>query len=265
MRIVTMPSGLTLHSVDACHVARPRPSVLCVHGMFGGAWQFDDWLPLLADRGYEVRALNLRGHHGSRPVPNLGKVSMRDFLDDALEVARALGDPVVLGHSMGGLIAQKMAEAGAVRAAVLLCAGPPRGILATSLTLIGRQLKHLPAMLGSRPLYFDRSDADWLMFNRTPKPMADAIFERLVPESGTAGREMSFGSVAVDQTRVQCPILSVTSSDDRFLVPRIGRALAKKYAAEQFVANGNAHMVISEPGWEKVAARVLDWLDRVVV
>jgi len=34
-----------------------------------------------------------------------------------------------------------MAEAGAVRATVLLCATPPRGVLATSPTLIGRQLK----------------------------------------------------------------------------------------------------------------------------
>ena len=238
MRTVTTSSGLTLHSVDARRGGRPRPPVLCVHGMFGGAWQFDGWLPLLAERGYEAQALNLRGHHGSRPVADLGKVSIRDFVDDALEVARALGNPVVLGHSMGGLIAQKMAEAGAVHAAVLLCAAPPRGILVTSLTLIGRQLKHLPEMLGSRPLIIDRSDADWLMFNRTPTAEADAIFERLVPESGSAGREMSLGAIAVDQTSVQCPVLSVTSSDDRFVVPRIGRALALKYAAEQFVALG---------------------------
>jgi pimeloyl-ACP methyl ester carboxylesterase len=232
--------------------------------MFGGAWQFDGWLPLLADRGYEAHALNLRGHHGSRPVADLGRVSVRDFVDDALEVARTLSEPVVLGHSMGGLIAQKMAEAGAVRAAVLLCAASPRWILATSPTLIGRQLKHLPDILGSRPIHPDRSDADWLMFNRTPAAEADAIFERLVPESGMAGREMTFGAVAVDQRRVRCPIFSVTSSEDRFVVPRIARALANKYAAEQFVAYGNAHLVISEPGWEKVAARVLDWLDRVV-
>jgi pimeloyl-ACP methyl ester carboxylesterase len=166
---------------------------------------------------------------------------------------------------MGGLIAQKMAEVGAVRAAVLLCAAPPRGILVTSLKLIGLQLKHLPQMLWSHPIDPDRSEANWLVFNRTPAAEADAIFERLVPESGTAGREISLGAVAVDQTRVQCPVLSVTSSEDRFVVPRIGRALAKKYAADHFVVDGNAHLLISEPGWEKVAARVLDWLDRVAV
>ena len=264
MRKVTMPSGLTLLSVDAKKGARARPPVLCVHGMFGGAWQFEGWLPLLAARGYEAQALDLRGHQASRPVSDVGRLSVRDYVDDALEVARALGKPVIIGHSMGGLIAQKVAESGAVRAAVLLCAAPPRGIIVTSPSLIGRQLKHLPNMLRSRPLVASRSDADWLMFNRTPRAEADAAFARLVPESGTAGREMSFGLIAVAAERVTCPVLSVTASDDRFVVPRIGRALARKYRADPLVAEGHGHLVISEPGFEKVAARVIDWLDKVV-
>jgi pimeloyl-ACP methyl ester carboxylesterase len=259
-----MPSGLTLLSADARAGAKKRPPVLCVHGMFGGAWQFEGWLPLLAARGYEAQALDLRGHHGSRPVAALGKVSLRDFVDDALEVARALGHPVVVGHSMGGLITQKLAESGVARAIVLLCAAPPRGILVTSPTLIGRQLKYLPQMLGSHPIAPDRGDANWLMFNRTPSAEADAVFSRLVPESGRAGREMSFGVIKVDQTRVTCPVLSVTARDDRFVVPRIGRALARKYRADQIEAEAHGHLVISEPGWEKIAAQVLDWLDRVV-
>lgn len=263
MRKVTMPSGLTLLSADATKGATVRPPVLCVHGMFGGAWQFEGWLPLLAARGYEAQSLDLRGHHGSRPVPDLGRVSVRDYVDDALEAARALGNPIIIGHSMGGLIAQKVAEAGAVRAAVLLCAAPPRGILVTSAPLIGRQLKHMPNMLRSRPLVASRADSDWLMFNRTPRDQADAIFARLAPESGTAGREMSFGLIAVAEQRVTCPVLSVTASDDRFVVPRIGRALAKKYKAESLVADGHAHLAISEPGFEKIASTVIDWLDRV--
>jgi pimeloyl-ACP methyl ester carboxylesterase len=232
--------------------------------MFGGAWQFEGWLALLAERGYASQSLDLRGHHGSRPVAEVGRLSVRDYVDDALEVARSLGNPVIIGHSMGGLIAQKVAEAGAVRACVLLCAAPPRGIIVTSPSLIGRQLRHLPNMLRSRPLVASRSDADWLMYNRTPVAEADAIHGRLVPESGRAGREMSFGMIAVAPQRVTCPVLSVTASDDRFVVPRIGRALARKYQAESLIAEGHAHLVISEPGFAKIAARVIDWLDKTV-
>jgi pimeloyl-ACP methyl ester carboxylesterase len=264
VRTVTIANGLTMLVEDARPGGDPRPPVLCLHGMFGGAWQFERWLSMLAAHGYAAHALDLRGHHGSRPVSDLGRVSLRDFVDDALGAARALGDPIVIGHSMGGLITQKVAETGPARAAVLLCSAPPRGIIVTSLPLIGRQLKYVPEMLASRTIAADRSDCDWLMFNRTPPVEADAIFARLVPESGAAGREMSLGAIAVDARRVICPVLSVTASDDRFVVPRIGRALARKYHAEPLIAVEHGHLVLSEPGWERVAERVIDWMDRIV-
>jgi hypothetical protein len=48
------------------------------------------------------------------------------------------------------------------------------------------------------------------------------------------------------------------------VVPRIGRALAKKYGAAQIVAEGHAHLAISEPGYEKIAAQVIDWIEKIV-
>jgi hypothetical protein len=55
VRMMTMPSGLTLHCVDTRGNGPPRPPALCVHGMFAGAWHFDGWLSPLADRGYGAR------------------------------------------------------------------------------------------------------------------------------------------------------------------------------------------------------------------
>lgn len=99
-----------------------KPPVLLIQ-MFGSAWYWEGYQRCLADHGYESHAVNLRGHHGSRPVRDIGKVHLREYVDDALEVAHSLGNPIVIGHSMGGLIAQKVAEAGACRALVLM---PPR-------------------------------------------------------------------------------------------------------------------------------------------
>jgi len=83
--------------------------------------------------------LNLRGHHDSRPVADLGRVSVLDFVQDTLAVAKNLGAPVLMGHSMGGLIAQELAESRRP-CPVRLCSTPPRGIPVTSPMLIGRQL-----------------------------------------------------------------------------------------------------------------------------
>jgi non-heme chloroperoxidase len=247
-------------------VARPaepsrRPPVLLIHGMFGGAWQWEAYQALLARHGYESHAINLRGHHDSRPVPDIGRVPVSAYVDDALEVARRLERPFVIGHSMGGLIAQKVAEAGACRGAVLLAAAPPRWIPVVSWVLLKKQLKFAPDILMHRPLFPDRTDADELMFNRTPRDQADLFYTRLVPESGRAGFDISIGAVDVKASRVTAPVLVITGTDDRFVVPRVARALARKYGAPCREYSSFGHLIVTEPGWEGPAAEVVEWMN----
>lgn len=277
---ITLASGLTGTATTAVGLA--RDPVLFIHGMFGGAWQFAEWQRRFAALGHPSLAIDLRGHHGSRPVADIGHVSMVEYVDDAIAAARemaanpgqpagerahdavtalhAMGMPVVVGHSMGGLIAQKLAEAGVVSAAVLLCAGPPRGISVASVRLLIRQTRHAPAILFSRPLIPDRADAEALFLNHIPLAERDALLERMVPESGRAGRELSLGSVAVNARSVHCPVLSAGARDDRFLLPRIARAIARKYDCDYREYARHGHYIVGEPGWETVADDVASWI-----
>ena len=240
-----------------------KPPVLLVHGMFGGAWYWEDYQALLARHGYESYALNLRGHHGSRPVPDVGKISLRDYVADALEVARTLKNPIVIGHSMGGLIAQKLAENGVGGATVLMAAAPPRWIPVVSWLLLRKQVKYARALLLFEPLTPDRQDADALMFNRTPIADRDKFFPKLVPDSGKAGFQMSLGTIGVRESRVSAPVLVVTGLDDQFVVPRIARAIARKYKAPLKEYESFAHHIMSEPGWERPAGDVIEWLSKI--
>lgn len=238
-----------------------KPSVLLLHGMFGGAWMWEPYQSLLARHGYESHAVNLRGHHGSRPVPDVGKISVAGYVADALEVARTLRNPIVIGHSMGGLIAQKVAEQGSCRALVLIAAAPPRWIPALSAELARHLVKYVKELFLMQPLFPGRDAADALMFNRTPRAQADDEYARLVPESGRAGLEISFGAHAVHAPRITAPVLVVTGREDRFVVPRIARAIARKYRADIREYDNFAHHIINEPGWEAPAAEIVDWLD----
>jgi len=254
--------GDLIVAVNKPAAATHRPPVLLIHGMFGGAWYWEGYQTLLASRGYASHAINLRGHHGSRPVRDVGMVPIKDYVTDAMEVARSLKNPIVIGHSMGGLIAQKVAEAGACRACVLLAAAPPRWIPVVSWLLVTKQLKYAKAMVTSRAFMPDRSDADALMFNRTPMADRAVYFQKLVPESGRAGVEMSFGIVGVNERRVTAPTYVVTGSDDKFVVPRVARAIAAKYRAPLKVYDGYAHHIMNEPGWERPANDIIDWMDQ---
>ena len=241
---------------------RTRPPILLIHGMFGGAWQWERYQSLLAERGYETHAINLRGHHGSRPVADIGKVTLAQFVDDALEVADTLDRPIVMGHSMGGLIAQKVAERGRTRALVLVASAPPRWIPPVSWLLLRKQLKYMRALLLFEPLLPKRADADVLMFNRTPLPDRDEQYPQLVPESGRAGFELSVGVEAVHAPRITAPVLVLTGTDDRFVVPRVAHALANKYRATLKVYPSFAHHIIVEPGWEKPCEDIVHWLEQ---
>lgn len=237
-----------------------RPPVLFVHGYFATATVFTQWLSFFAERGIPAYAVNLRGRAGSRPGIDLGRASIADFADDASAVARHLGTPLVVGHSMGGLIAQRLAERGDVRAAALVSPAPPRGITVLSPRLAIKQLKYLPAILGSRLVVPNREDLREIVLNRVPRELQDAVLDEMVPDSGLAGREMSILGVPIERSRVKCPILVVGAEDDRFIPKSIAERVARRYDAPIHIMPAHGHMSVVEPGWEVVADTVERWL-----
>lgn len=241
--------------------SRPtRAPVLFVHGYFADATVWTEWLMHFAAHGAPAYAVNLRGRAESGGQIDLGATSIDDFAEDAGLVARQLGCPAVVGHSMGGLIAQRLAERDAVRAAVLITPAPPRGIPLLNARLALKQVTVLPRLLMSRVIEPDFEALRALSFNRTPRELQNAILSRLVPDSGRAGREMSMTGVPVDRTKVRCPMLVIAASDDRFIPARIVAKVAKRYDAVLETVADHGHMVVVEPGWEALAERIARWL-----
>ena len=250
----------------AVREARPtvpaRPPILFIHGILGGPWYFEQYQRFFADRGYPSFALSLRGRPGSRPVADIGRVALEDFVADALEVARSMKRPIIVGHSMGGLLAQRLAEEGVSDTVVLLSSAPPRGISLATPRLVLKQLKHLPTLLRLSPLRSSRGDSDDLIFNCMPPGMRAELHAQLLPDSSLAARQISLGTVAVDESRVKCAMLVAAGLEDRFVAPRIARQLAVKYGAPCWQYPRNAHFLPMEPGWERIAADVESWISR---
>jgi pimeloyl-ACP methyl ester carboxylesterase len=251
-------SDLTVLRALPAHAT--RPPVLFVHGYFADGTVFTEWMEFFATRGVPAYAVNLRGRADSRTGTHLGRASIQDFVEDASRVAREIGRPGVIGHSMGGLIAQRLAERGEVTAAVLIAPAPPRGITVMSAKLARKQLKYLPAILRSRIVQPEREDLREIVLNHVPRDMQDAVLDAFVPDSGRAAREMSIMGVPVDATRVQCPLLVIVAGDDHFIPRTIGERIAKRYGTPPRVFEGRGHMIVIEPGWEEVADVAERWI-----
>jgi pimeloyl-ACP methyl ester carboxylesterase len=182
-------------------------------------------------------------------------------VDDAAEVAKQIGAPVVIGHSMGGLIAQRLAERKAVRAAALITPAPPRGIMVLTPRIAIKQLKYLPAILRSRLVQPTRDDLRQIVLNCVPAELQDAMLDQLVPDSGRAGRDMSITGVPVDASRVRCPMLVIGADDDRFIPKKIAERVARRYQSPFQTMRGHGHMVINEPGWGVLADLIIRWIE----
>lgn len=253
-------------NIDGLEVLAERPAharggpVLLVHGMFANASMLSPWLPRLAARGHTTYAVSLRGHGGSCPEPDLGSVSLDDYTDDVSTVLRRIGCATIVGHSMGGLVAQKVAERGEAQSTVLISSAPPRGITVLTPRLILKQAKYMPAILRRKPIVPDREDLRDLTMNHVPADEQDALLDMLGPDSGYAGWQMSITGVPVDARRITCPMLVVTGDDDRFVPAGVARRIAARYHAPLHTFPGHGHMIMAEPQWTVVVDLVARWV-----
>jgi pimeloyl-ACP methyl ester carboxylesterase len=163
---------------------------------------------------------------------------------------------------MGGLVAQKIAEEGAVTAAVLVTSAPPRGIVVLRWGVLSRMWRYVPPIVGNRPFQPRPEDAAALIANGLSRETQEQLYPRLVPESGRVARELALGSVDVDATRVRCPTLVVGAEHDAITPAAVQRKIAAKYGATYLEAAGHAHMLMVEDGWEVPFKAILSWLDR---
>lgn len=257
-----LPRSVGSLHLDTIDVAAPVGApVLCLHGLFAGSWVFQRFLPLLAARGHPAAALSFRDHTPSPAGAALGRHRIADYADDASEAARALGRPLAVGHSLGGLVALMLAARGLVSGAVLLSSAPPRGITVVSTPLAARMWRYAPAMLRSRPFKPSDDDLDALVLNRVPGHDRAALRDRLAPDSGRAARDAAVGAVRVRARDVRVPLLVVSGDEDRFVPLGVAQRIARRFTAPLQVARGHGHFLFAEPGWEAQARVMLDWID----
>ncbi|MES2178073.1 MAG: alpha/beta fold hydrolase [Gemmatimonadota bacterium] len=252
-----------LHLDTVSPVNPTGANVLCLPGMFTGSWFFQKLLPLIAARGYPAFALSYRGHPPNDVLASIGRQSLTDFGRDAATAARQLDRPIVIGHSLGGLLALMMNGRNLTRAAVLISPAPARGISVFTPRLIARMMNYLPAFLLSRPFLPNDRDLDALLLNRVAATDRKAIRTRLVADSGRAARQIALGVFKVPARAVRCPMLVVGCEHDRFMSLRVADHVARKYGSPLHVARGHGHFLFGEPGWEEQARVMLDWIDRL--
>ncbi len=243
--------------------SHPVP-LLFVHGAWHAAWCWDEhFLDYFAARGFRAVALSLRGHGSSPASQRLRDLSFADYVEDLTTVARSLpAPPVVIGHSMGGVITQLYLAANDAPAAALMCSMPPQGYLRSGLRWMRRHPWHfakLTATGASLPYVSTPELARERFFSPgTPEDLVRRYAARLQEESARSGLD---GLLKLPRPgRVRAPVLVMGAAQDGAVTPAEVRATARAYRTEPVFFDGVGHDMMLEPGWLTVAECLADWL-----
>ena len=238
-----------------------RPPILLLHGACHGAWCWEYWLKELPRRGWHTYTMALRNHPGSKILDRetyCRNTSTLDYVQDLATVTAHIGQPcVVVGHSMGGLIAQKYMETlpnGTEEAGLIMVAsGAPAPFGVGKRAPISEETPFLPSKEMARQYFYANA----------PEEVLEKALARLVGESPSVMNEYSQPpGLIIDPEKVTCPKLVISAELDTTVVPK-DETLATFYNADYHFAEGIGHGLMLETGWEKPFDFVCDWLNNL--
>ena len=237
-----------------------RREILMLHGAWHGAWCLQSLAEGLTQAGYGVNLLDLPGHGLDKTSLPAG-TSLKDYAEVAARAAASLDRPVIVAHSMGGWIAQKVLENGDLPAA-LITPLPGGGLPFLRLLNFFRlyPLKMTGLFFG-RPLRITSPGmARRLFFKDLPDDQVAAHLEMLVPEPSRVGLEMGLGLARARPPMGREPRLIIAAEDDFFFPPRSMRKLAVKLGASIRTINDAPHNVWLEDPEGQVLGVLLDFI-----
>lgn len=249
-------------------------TIVCIHGMYMSALCWKDWTAYYQAKGYTCIAPSWPGREEpverlreKHPDPALGQLTLSDVIQHYTAIIEALDQPpVIIGHSMGGLVVQLLLQRGLATAGVAINSAPPMGVFTTRWSFFKSNWPHIsPFAPQNRPVAMSFKHFQYAFVNGLPLAEQRAAYERyVVPES----RRVPFESLttAVDFGKIRPPLLMIAGSSDHIIPASLNRRNHARYRRSAATTNfkefsGRTHFIIGQQNWEEVADYILEWLN----
>jgi pimeloyl-ACP methyl ester carboxylesterase len=237
--------------------------VIMVHGAFCGGWTFDAFRRPFEAAGHVVQTPDLLGHGDGALVAGR---SMSDYAKQVAALCRACDEPpVLIGHSMGGLVAQMAAGRAPVSRLILLAPSPPWGVSGSTI----EEAASAVSLYALGPYWLQAIEPDYgvvrrYSLDRLPRDQRKALYGRMVAESGRALWETLNWFMDPFMTTnvgpVGAPTLAIAGGQDVVHPPATVRQTAARLGGSCEVFPSMSHWLPGEPGWEDVAEMCLGFI-----
>ncbi|RYE68004.1 MAG: alpha/beta fold hydrolase, partial [Rhizobiaceae bacterium] len=242
--------------------------IVFVHGMFQNPKSWDNWVRYFSDKGYDCSAPAWPLHDGDpkalrdNPPAGLGELSLDAIYASIKSAVAGLDKPVVIGHSVGGLIAQKLLADGHVSGAVAISSVAPNAMLDFDWGFIKNSAIITNPLKGDEPVYMDAKTFHGSFANTLSEEQAAVEFEKTAThDSRNVLRDCMGSSGKIDLSRPHEPLLLVAGEKDEIIPADLNEKNFKAYENTGSVTDfrefpNRGHYICGEPGWEEVAAYI---------
>ena len=259
-------------------VANAPDTIVLIHGFWVTPRSWEDWKTHYESKGYrvltpaypgfevEVEALN----EDTSPIEALTVTGIIEHLESV--IADLDSEPILMGHSAGGVMVQLLMDRGYGAAGVAINSAPTEGVRVVPLS----QLKSTFEVLKNpanrhRAVGFSAEQWQYAFTNTFSDDESQRLYERYhVPASGgvlfaTAlanvhpGKDVNWVDYKNDD---RAPLLFIAGKQDHLMPPKVQHSNHKRYKSDtvtEIVEFEGPHLLPSCPGWEQVADHALDW------
>ncbi|HST65538.1 MAG TPA: alpha/beta hydrolase [Mycobacteriales bacterium] len=254
--------------------------VLFIHGLWLHSSSWQDWETLFTEHGYETSAPGWPGDgdtvEASRADPDaIADHGIQDVFDHYVPIIEALPEPpILIGHSFGGMIVEKLLGENHGRAGIAIDAAQIKGVLPVPLSAL-----HATLPVFKNPANRHRAvslTADQFAFafgNVLPRAESDALYERwTIPapgkplfEAATANFSLHSPAKVNTKNEERGPLLLIMGGQDNTVPEAVTKSTLKQYKGSSAVTDlfeftEVGHSLTIDSGWKMVAESCLSWL-----
>ncbi|GAA4324046.1 alpha/beta hydrolase [Mucilaginibacter gynuensis] len=248
-------------------------SIVFIHGMFQNPKSWEKWIAYFTEKGYNCIAPAWPLHTGdptelrNDPPAGLGDLELQTIVDEMERVVTSLPEkPIVIGHSVGGLITQLLVQKGIVNIGVPIDSVAPNAMLAFDWGFMKNSALIANPFKGNEPFFMDLESFHGSFCNT----MSDAETELAYNDTATHDsrnvlRDCMGEAGQIDLDLPHAPLLFIGGVEDQIIPYELNERNAKAYTDEVSISefksfDNRSHWICGQQGWEEVAAYISEWL-----
>lgn len=250
-------------------------TVMFIHGMFMTPLCWEHWRSRFEAKGYTTlapawpgREESVRSLNDKHPDPGLGRLSLSDVVNHyTAEIKKRDKRPILVGHSMGGLIAQILLHQDLAAGAVAVDPAPPAGVFSAKWSFLKANWPMVnPFVSQFTPRKMSFEDFQYAFVNTLPLEEQRVAYQRyVVPESRRVPRESTGGIARINFRKQRPPLLIIAGSADNIIPASLNKSNHEKYRHSPSITDfkefpQRVHFIIGQQGWEEVADFSAAWL-----